>query len=199
MLRRIRLVLWTLLGVVAAIAGGLSIAWYGGAFGPRPTLTSSVGGPFSLLDQNGALITEKALLGRPSLVFFGFTYCPEVCPTTLSDMSVWLKELGPDAEKLHAFFVTVDPERDQPRQMADYLSAFDPRITGISGKPDDVFAMLKGYRIYYRKVETGPGEYTMDHPGAVYLFDRNGSFAGSLDYQEKPADVMAKLRKLARS
>lgn len=195
-LRAIRIAAWALVVIIVVAAGGMAISWYGGGAVRSGAVT--VGGPFTLMDQTGAPITEKALQGKPSLVFFGFTYCPEVCPTTLSDMTVWMKKLGPDAEKLRAYFITVDPERDQPKQMADYLSAFDPRITGITGKPDDVFAMLKAYRVYYRKVQTG-SDYTMDHPGSVYLFDRNGAFTGSIDYREKEDVVLAKLKKLAAS
>jgi protein SCO1/2 len=197
-LRTVRLAAWALVAVIVIGLGGLAYSKY--ASGSLPgSGVASVGGPFTLVDQTGAPITEKALIGHPSLVFFGFTYCPEVCPTTLSDMTVWLKDLGPDADKLKVFFVSVDPERDTPSQMKEYLSAFDPRITGITGKPDDVFAMLKAYRVYYRKVEVPGGDYTVDHPGSVYIFDKNGAFTGSIDYQEKPELVMAKLRKLTKS
>jgi protein SCO1/2 len=202
-LRIVRIVAWALVAIVVIGGGALTIGKLlnpdGGIAGSSLVASSGVaniGGPFKLVDQKGNEITEEALQGHPSLVFFGFTFCPEVCPTTLADMTLWLKDLGPDAEKLKVYFVSVDPERDTPKQMADYLSAFDPRITGITGKPDDVYAMLKAYRVYYRKVDLGNGDYTMDHPGSVYIFDSKGSFSGAIDYNEKEDVVVAKLKKL---
>lgn len=157
---------------------------------------SDIGGPFRLTDQNGRAVTDKDLLGKPSLVFFGFTYCPEVCPTTLLHMTAWLKKLGPDGDKLNAIYVTVDPERDTPAQLKQYLSAFDPRIRGLTGTPAQVTDITKAYRAYYKRVPLENGDYTMDHSTMVYMMDAAGSFVGPIGYGEPDAQVMPLLRDL---
>src|SRR5690606_7695814 len=122
--------------------------------------------------------------GAPSAVFFGFTHCPEVCPTTLYELSVWLEELGDEAAAVQAYFVTVDPERDTPEVMKDYVSSFSDRITGITGEPEAVAQMLKDFGIYSRRIETSDGDYTMDHTASVILLDRHGAFFGTIAYGE---------------
>jgi protein SCO1/2 len=128
-------------------------------------------------------------------MFFGYTFCPDVCPTTLSDATQWLKKLGPDGDRLKVYFVTVDPERDTKEQMAAYLQAFDPRIIGLTGTRAALDPMLAAYRVYSRKVGDGD-DYSMDHSASVYLLDENGKFVGTVDYQEKDETVMAKLERL---
>ncbi len=152
-----------------------------------------------LVDQKGAAFTAADLQGKPSVVFFGFTYCPEICPTTLMDLTRWLGVLGKDADKLNVVFVSIDPARDTSAQLASYLSSFDPRIRGLSGAPDQVDAMAKGFRVYYRKVETGGGDYTMDHSTAVYLLDSKGRFVEPIGYQEPDERALPKLRRLAEA
>ena len=159
--------------------------------------TASIGGPFQLVDQKGAPVTEAALLGHPSALFFGYTFCPDVCPTTLADMTIWLKDLGASGDKLKAYFVTVDPERDTQEAMASYLESFDPRITGLTGPRQAIDAVLKGYRVYSRKIDgTDGAPYTMDHTASVYLLDDKAQFVGTVDYQEKPEIVLEKLKRL---
>lgn len=155
-----------------------------------------IGGPFNLIDMNGKPVTEKALLGKPTAIFFGFTYCPEVCPTTMTDITAWLKSLGPDADKLNVVFVSVDPERDTPEQLKLYLSSFDPRIQGFTGTPENVAKAAKAYRVYYQKVPQDGGGYTIDHSSAVYLFDAKGQFVEPIAYQAPADRALGQLRKL---
>ena len=156
-----------------------------------------LGGPFALVDQNGRPFTDRDLRGRPAAVFFGFTYCPEVCPTTLARHATALKAMGPAAGKLRVVFVTVDPERDTPAQMKAYLSDFSAPITGLTGSPQAVKRMLDAYHVYSRRVPLPGGGYTMDHMAATYMFDRDGRFQGLLGYGEPPEAEVAKLRALA--
>ena len=155
-----------------------------------------VGGPFRLVDVDNRPITERVLLGKPRVIFFGFTYCPEVCPTTLAKMTAALEALGPDADRLNVVFISVDPERDTPEQMRRYLSNFDPRIKGFTGTPEQVEAAAGAYRIYRQKVALDGGGYTVDHTSAVYLFDRRGVFADPLSHGASLDMVVARLRKL---
>lgn len=190
-LRPLRIVLW--LVVAAAIAGIAVFAWRGET--GRGPLTSSVGGPFSLVDQKGATVTEADLKGHPSLMFFGYTFCPDVCPTTLFQASQWLQQLGPDGDRLKVYFVTVDPERDTEAKLRDYLQAFDPRIIALTGPRDALDPMLKAYRVYWKKSGDGD-DYAMDHTAAVYMLDGKGDLVGTFNYQDEEAAIMAKLKQL---
>ncbi len=159
----------------------------------------SVGGPFTLVGTDGQTVTEADFAGRPRAMFFGFTHCPDVCPTTLAEADGWLKALGPAGDDLRIVFVSVDPERDTPQSMKDYLSAFDPRIVGLTGTPEQIAAVTKAYRVYARKVELEGGDYTMDHSAAVLLFDRNGDFAGTVDYRDPQEKAVEKLKTVVGS
>ena len=188
----------------AAFAAALVIAAIGVYTLSRPAGIGSVvssgnaliGGPFTMTDQSGTPVTEKSLLGKPSIVFFGFTYCPEVCPTTLYDMSVMLKELGADADRVNAVFVSLDPERDTPAVMRDYLQGFDPHIRGFTGTPAETRTIAKAYRVYFRKVPLEGGDYTVDHTALVYLFDAKGKFVGPLNLKLDPEKAAAPIRAL---
>lgn len=180
-------------GLIALLAA--AAAWIGVRSAPSSGV--DLGGPFALVDQNGRPFTDRDLRGKPAAVFFGFTYCPEVCPTTLARQTAALKALGGDADKLRVVFVTVDPERDTLAQMKTYLSDFDRRIVGLSGAPDAVARMLAAYHVYAKKVPLEGGGYTMDHMAATYLFDRRGGFQGLIPYADPPAAELAKLRNLA--
>jgi protein SCO1/2 len=187
-----RSILVGILVLMAAGIGWLTFDWYRGHYGGEP-----FGAPFTLVDQKGAPITEAAFRGQPSVVFFGFTHCPEVCPTTLFELSGWLKTLGDDGKTLHAYFVSVDPERDTPPVMNAYVSNFSDRITGITGDPDKVHAMAKSFGIYWKKVDTGDGDYTMDHTASVLLLNSKGDFAGTIAYGESASAAVEKLKRLA--
>ena len=141
-------------------------------------------------------MTERDYLGKPSLVFFGFTSCPDICPTTLFELTKGLEELGSDADHLNIVFITVDPERDTPQQLALYLASFDPRITGLSGTPKNISAAMRAYRVYAHKVPLQGGDYTMDHTAAIYMMNSEGQFVGIMDYGEPKATARAKLRRL---
>lgn len=166
---------------------------------PMPTrgpLIAALGGPFRLIDENSQPFSERNLTGRPSAIFFGFTYCPEVCPTTLTRLSHWLKLLGPDAGRLNVVFVTVDPERDTPKQLKDYLSGFDPRIHGLTGSPREIARMAAEYKVFYRRVPLPGGTYTMEHSAAIYLMDASGRFVEPIVYYEPDAVALSSLRRL---
>ncbi len=195
-LRTIRVAVWGLV-VLAVVATGAILGYRWFAPPPVGEAAVSIGGPFQLVDQTGAPITEAALRGHPSLMFFGYTYCPDVCPTALADVTAWMKTLGGDADRVKVYFVTVDPERDTQAQMASYLGSFDPRITGITGPQDRVEAMLKAFRVYYRKVpvENSAG-YLMDHAASFYLLDANAALVGTLNYNETQDEAVARIRRL---
>lgn len=156
---------------------------------------AAVGGPFTLTDQDGRTVTDKDFKGRPLLVFFGYTHCPDICPTTLFDMSEVLNKLGPDASKVNAVFVSVDPARDTPAKLKDYLSSFNPHLRGLTGTPEQIAAIAKGYRVYFKKVPQENGEYVMDHTAIVYLMDKDGNFVAPFNVSRKPEDAAADLRK----
>lgn len=151
--------------------------------------TASVGGPFALTAQDGKTLTDKDLRGAPFLVFFGFTHCPDICPTKLFEISEVLRAAGPKGEKLRALFVTVDPERDTPEIMKSYLGSFDPRIVGLSGDRPAIDAMIKAYRAYSRKVPLKDNDYTMDHTALVYLMGKDGGFVGAFNVEQPPAQA----------
>ena len=157
------------------------------------------GAPFQLIDNKGKPITQKAFEGHPSAVFFGFTHCPEVCPTTLFELASWLEELGEDGKTIQAFFISVDPERDTPQLMNDYVTNFSDRIIGITGDKDEVFKLAKSWFVYWKKVPTedGDGDYSIDHTASIFLIDANGKFKGTIAYGEASDIAVEKLRKLA--
>lgn len=159
---------------------------------------ATLGGPFELVDMTGQPVSEQSLLGKPTAIFFGFTYCPEVCPTTLTELSAALQALDPAADKLNVVFVSVDPARDTPEQLKLYLSNFDPRIRGFTGTPEAVAKAAKAYRIYYKQVPVEGGGYTVDHSSAVYLFDAAGGFVEPIAYGAPHDRVVAQLRDLAK-
>ncbi len=185
---RLALILACVLGLV--IVAGL--AWNAGVFKSRQT--AAVGGPFQLVDQNNAPATEKVLKGKWSAVFFGFTYCPDVCPGTLQGLSAATDQLGPKAKDLQIVFISIDPARDTPQQMKTYLSAdYVPKSTiGLTGTQEQVQAAAKAYKVYYAKVGDGPG-YTMDHSTAIYLMDPKGRFKTVIPYNLPPEDIARRI------
>jgi protein SCO1/2 len=156
--------------------------------------TATIGGPFRLTDQNGRTVTEQDFKGAPFLVFFGFTHCPDVCPTTLFEVSEILRTLGPDAARVRVAFITVDPERDTPTALKDYLSSFDPHMEGLTGDPAAIAAVAKAYRVYYKKVPLDEG-YTMDHTAIVYLMDKDGNFVSPFNMKRTTEAAAADLRR----
>lgn len=155
-----------------------------------------IGGPFRLSSSRGGVVDSKDLVGKPYALFFGFTHCPEVCPTTLYEMSSALAPLGDAARDFRIFFVTVDPERDTAAVLKDYLANFDPRVEGLVPDSADLPRLASDFRVYYARQPTSDGSYTMDHTASVFLFDAAGRFAGTIAYGEDPAMRSAKLRRL---
>ncbi|MEQ9245031.1 MAG: SCO family protein [Nitratireductor sp.] len=187
-----RSILIGILAVMAVGVGLLTFQWY-----QKQSSGEAFGVPFELVDQDGNPITEAAFRGGPRVVFFGFTHCPEVCPTTLFELDGYLEQLGDEAADIKPYFVSIDPERDTPEVMKTYLSNFSDRITGITGDPEEVAAMAKGFSIYVRKVELEDGDYTMDHTASILLLDSDGDFFGTIAYEENSETAIAKLKRLA--
>jgi len=156
---------------------------------------AAIGGPFQLTDQSGAVVTDKSLQGRPTLIFFGFTHCPDVCPTSLFEISEVLRAMGPDADRVNAYFISVDPERDTPAAMKDYLSSFDPHLKGLTGDPEVMAKVTTEYRVYAKKVPLKDGDYTMDHTALVYLMDRDGRFVAPFNLKQPADQAAAELKK----
>jgi protein SCO1/2 len=152
---------------------------------------------FRLTDQDGATVTEKAILGRPAVLFFGFTYCPDICPTTLASITALLAHLGAQGDRLGVYFVTVDPDRDTAAVLKAYLSSFDRRIHGLTGTGDQIAAIARPLGVYYARSGSGDS-YTMDHTASVFLLDANGALSGTIAYGEDQGVAEAKLRTLLR-
>jgi protein SCO1 len=186
------------LAVLAGFSGMvLCIALLASSTGPgKDSAPAAIGGPFALVGDTGSSVTESVLAGKPYTIYFGYTYCPEVCPTTLLDLSRWIKKLGTDADKLNYVFVTIDPERDTPQLMHSYLSSFDKRIRGLTGTPEQIAKIAREYRVYYKKIPTKDGSYVMDHSSIIYLMGPDGKFTSMIAYQENDASAVAKLRNL---
>lgn len=185
--------------IIAAFAGSLAIGlllvlWLSGGF-RGVAAPAAIGGPFQLSDQSGQPVSEQSLKGKPTLIFFGFTHCPDICPTSLFEMSEVLRALGPDADRLNSYFVSVDPERDTAAVMKDYLSSFDPHLKGLTGSPDAVAKIIAGYRVYAKKIPTKDGDYTMDHTALVYLMDKDGNFVSPFNMKRKPEEAAAELKR----
>ncbi|MDE1932713.1 SCO family protein [Bradyrhizobium sp.] len=184
------------IGAFAAslVVGAVLMLWVMGGL-RHVTAPAAIGGPFQLTDQTGQTITEKSMLGRPTLVFFGFTHCPDVCPTTLFQMSEVLKAMGKDADRVNAYYISVDPERDTQAVMKEYLSSFDPRLKGLTGSPQQVAKVMSEYRVYSKKVPLKDGDYTMDHTALIYLMDRDGKFVAPFNINQKPEQAAADLKR----
>jgi len=188
-----------LIVVVALLGAGLGLALRGGVFEPRQTVRSSgtaaIGGPFQLVDQNGRAVDQTILNGKWSAVFFGFTYCPDVCPTTLQTLAAAEEALGDKADDLQIVFISVDPERDTPQQLKTYLSleAFPRDVIGLTGTPEQVAAAAKAYRAYFHKNGEGD-DYLVDHSTFTYLMHPQGRFNTVIAHNTPPDEVAAKIR-----
>ncbi len=197
-MRHFRYVLWVIIFVLGAYLAYSTINWtLNRSDGGSSLLTADIGGNFTAVLSNGQSITQADLAGRPHAMFFGFTHCPDVCPTTLYEASVWLEKLGPDGDKLDIYFVTVDPDRDTADVLSDYLTAFDPRIKGITGTPQQIAQLVKSWRVYAEKVPTGD-DYTMNHTATTFLMNGKGEFVRTIAYGEDNAVAVEKLRKLVQ-
>ncbi|MGC2780192.1 MAG: SCO family protein [Bradyrhizobium sp.] len=179
----------------ASLVVGLTLMFLIMGGGRNIAAPAAIGGPFQLTDQSGGVVTEKSLEGRPTLIFFGFTHCPDVCPTSLFEISEVLRAMDKDADGVNAYFISVDPERDNPGAMKEYLSSFDPHLRGLTGDPEVLAKVLSEYRVYAKKVPLKDGDYTMDHTALVYLMDRNGRFVAPFNLKRTPEEAAADLKK----
>ena len=168
-----------------------------GDYGGKAVGQALVGGSFSLIDQNGRRVTDKDFLGRPMLVFFGFTFCPDICPSGLQVISSVLDQLGTKGERIVPIFVTIDPERDTPDQLKSYLASFHPRLVGLSGTSVEIADVAKKYRVYFKKVkdEKSSADYTMDHTTIIYLMDEKGQFVAHFSHATSADKLSEGLRK----
>ncbi|MBV8133175.1 MAG: SCO family protein [Alphaproteobacteria bacterium] len=186
--------------------GGLIILVAGVFFGlshrdtPRGAagtlLASAIGGPFRLVDQDGKTVTDADLKGKWSLVYFGYTHCPDACPTALNDISIALDELGPKRGEVRPVFITVDPERDTPDVLKSYVTSFDAPILALTGTPEEIAQAAKGYRVYYAKHPEPGGDYSMDHSSVIYVMDPEGRFTASFTHESSPEEIAERLKKL---
>lgn len=149
---------------------------------------------WQLISHEGKAVSPQDWVGKAGLVFFGFTWCPDVCPLTLLNISDWLEDLGPDADRLAIHLLTVDPERDSPEVLADYLSNFDPRITGLTGTPDEITHAAAAFDVTYRRVPRDDGDYTVDHTAGVFMFGPDGRLSSIIDLHEDPQFAVPKIR-----
>ena len=156
-----------------------------------------VGGPFSLTDMTGKRVTDQDFLGHPMLVFFGYTHCPDICPSGLQVISAALDKLGPKGQNVTPVFITLDGERDTPAKMADYVKSFHPRLVGLTGTPQEIAAAAKAYRVFYQKIsdEKSPGDYTFDHAAIIYLMGPDGKFITHIPHTTDVDQVVTVLNK----
>jgi protein SCO1/2 len=185
--------------LIGALTGAAALILGGGTFGPAVTTsgTALIGGPFKLTDQSGKTVTDKDFRGRYMLVFFGFTHCPDICPAELQVIAASLDQLGPKADEVVPIFVTLDPERDTPQVMADYVKNFGPRFVGLTGSPEAIAAAAKAYRVAYSKFQedNASGDYSIDHSALVYLMGKDGEYITHFAYGTPPAQMTDTLRR----
>lgn len=188
-LKIIRIVAWILVAAVSAVMLVVLLA-------PEKPKGLAIGGPFTLTAMDGTRLDTASLTrGKPYAVFFGFTHCPDICPTAMWELSEVLRKSGDKAKDFRVFFVSVDPERDTPALLKTYISAFDSRIIGMTGTVDEIAAVARAHRAFYRKVPT-PSGYTMDHTATIYLFDGKGELWGTFDTSESEDNRLKKLARL---
>ncbi len=195
-MKRIRVLMWIL--VALALIGTALLLLYPRSTPPQPSAaitSSSFGGPFTLVGGDGQPFASSRLAGKPYAIFFGFTHCPDVCPTTLARLARLRKQLGRGEQAFNIVFVTVDPERDGPKEVGGYANAFGSPVIGLTGSPEQIAAMKKQYGIFSAKVPQGDS-YTVDHSAAALLFDRGGGFRATIAYDEQDAPALDKLRQL---
>jgi protein SCO1/2 len=195
MLRRLRLLLWVLVALVAGTVAFLALQ--GPAESPATSQMSPLGGPFTLVGSDGKPFLSARLNGRPYAIFFGFTHCPDVCPTTLARLVRLRDQLGKGPEAFTIVFVTVDPERDGPEEVGGYAKAFGSPIVGLTGSPAQIDRVKKQFGIYSQKVADGDGGYTVDHTATVLLFGKDGKFDSTIAHEEQDPPALAKLERLA--
>ena len=195
-LARLRLLLWVIVGAVAI--GTVALIWRQSE--PRQAESAplgTIGGPFTLTGTDGKPFASASLNGKPAAMFFGFTHCPDVCPTTLARLARLRKQLGQGHDALSIVFVSVDPERDTPAEVGNYLQLFETPVVGLTGSPAQIERVKKQFGIFSRKVEQPGGGYSVDHTAAVILLDKNGQFVATLSPEEGDQVALDKLKRIA--
>lgn len=193
-LTRIRLLLWVL---VALVAMGVALVLNRQRSGQTPTEQSvAIGGPFSLVDSNGLPFSSVKLAGKPFAIFFGFTRCPDVCPTTLARLAKLRRQLGRGEDSFAIVFVTVDPERDGPKEVGSYTALFDTPVIGLTGTPSQIDEVKKQFGVFSAKVEQPGADYSVDHTAATFLFGPDGKFVATIAPDESDAAALAKLKRI---
>lgn len=195
-LARLRTVLWVVAGVVALLGAALAYDQSHPVSSTATGSTARFGGAFTLTATDGTVVTEQSLAGKPFAIFFGFTRCPDVCPTSLSRMARLRQQLGPDGMKFEIVFVSVDPGHDTPGSLAKYLELFGTPIIGLTGTEPQLDQIKRGFGIYSAKVPQPGGDYTIDHTASIFLINAAGDLAGTIDYNEGDPSALAKLRQL---
>ncbi len=195
-MKAVRIIVWLLVALLFGATGWLVFGGRLPFMESTSIAASDIGGPFDLVDMNGRAVTDKTFAGRPHVIFFGYTHCPDVCPTTLGEYAALKQRLGPDASKVDLLFVTVDPERDTPEVLKDYLSSFGDVVLGLSGNREQIDAAIKAFRIYARKVPGTDGDYGMDHTASSFMFGADGRFHGTIAYMEDQDKALEKLKSL---
>lgn len=195
-LGKLRIVLWALVALALVAFAYLQLR-------PKPlpeptqSYAAAVGGPFTLTAADGSTVTDQTLKGRPFALFFGFTRCPDVCPTTLARLAKLRGQMGAKGEKLQLVFVSVDPESDTPADIGQYTAMFGTPIVGLTGTAQQIAQIAKAYKIYYAKVPQDGGNYTVDHSATVFLMDRDGRLESTLDMKDSDEAALDKLNRLA--
>lgn len=198
-MRRLRLVLWVLAGAALLGFGLLILLQERGERSFSSTVSNfTLGGPFTLTGADGRPFSSSALKGKPYAIFFGFTHCPDVCPTTLARLVRLRQQLGGAADRPAILFVTVDPERDGPAEVGKYAQLFDAPVTGLTGSPAQIEQVKKQFGIFSQKVPDDSGGYSVDHTAATLLFDAQGEFAGTIVPEEPDSAALDKLRRIAQ-
>ena len=192
---RLRLVLWVLVGFAAI--GAISLVLQTRSPTVRETSLGTIGGPFTLTGSDGKPFSSAKLNGRPAAIFFGFTHCPDVCPTTLARLVKLRRQLGQGDDGLSIVFISVDPERDGPAEVGSYAGLFNAPVVGLTGSPADIERVKKQFGVFSAKAPLPGGGYSVDHTATVFLMDRNGAFVATLSPQESDAVALEKLRRLA--
>jgi len=183
-------------GIASILAIAIVVGWYHAEYlGVDAPSAPAIGGPFFLVDDNGNAVTDQTYHGKWLLIYFGYTFCPDACPTALNAVAAALDALGQDAARVQPLFITIDPERDTPAVMKEYVAAFDNRIVGLTGNPEQIAAAARAYRVYYRRVGSG-SDYTMDHTVLLYIMDPNGRFSGFLSHDLTAEEIAGKLKSL---
>jgi protein SCO1 len=195
---RFILIAATFAGILVVVGVLLGIVLSEGPRGAAGTaLASAIGGPFNLVDQNGKTVTDADLKGKWHLVFFGYTHCPDTCPTALNEISLALDKLGPkEKSTVGVYFISVDPQRDTPAVLKGYLASFDAPVIGLTGTPEEVAQAAKEYRVYYAKHPRADGAYDMDHSAVIYIMDPQGRFTATFTPDTSADDMAKRLEKL---